>query len=64
MNQYKNGKEVLSASEHKKHTWYRIAGAAALLTIGYILYRKKQKGIGTALMTGSIKVLTGAIPEV
>lgn len=64
MNQPSNGNgQLKAATNQKKDMWYRIAGAVALLTLGFILYRKKQTGIGNALMAGSINVLTGAAPQ-
>ena len=55
-----NGHDLVQAAEKKKGMWIRVAGAAALLTVGFILYKKRQTGLGTALMTSSIKVLADA----
>lgn len=42
----------------------RIVAAVTLIAIGYALYRKKQKGLGKALMTSSLALLSAKLPPV
>jgi glyoxylase-like metal-dependent hydrolase (beta-lactamase superfamily II) len=44
--------------------WIRVAGATILLVAGFLLYRNRQKKIGSALMAGSLRVLTGRLPAI
>ena len=60
MNKKINGHDVMDTTDQKKNMWIRIAGGVALLTIGFILYKKRQTGLGSALMTSSLNVLTEA----
>jgi len=62
-NQAKRNGVMHTADQQKKYMWVKIAGAAALLAVGVLLYRKKQTKLGSALMSGSLTVLTSAIPE-
>ena len=55
-----NGHNVVLAAEQKNNMWIRIAGGVALLAVGFLLYKKRQTGLGSALMTTSLNVLTEA----
>jgi LPXTG-motif cell wall-anchored protein len=43
-----------------RSNWLKAAGAVALMGAGILLYRKKQRLLGSALISGSVKMLTGA----
>jgi len=51
--------EKLAVDKKNKNAWLKSAGAIALLATGLILYRKRQKMIGGAMISGSVKMLTG-----
>jgi hypothetical protein len=45
----------------KDKLWISVTGAAVLIAAGYLLYRKHQKKIGSALIAGYFKLLTDSI---
>ena len=51
--------EKLAVNKKNKNAWLKAAGAIALMATGLILYRKRQKMIGGAMISGSVKMLTG-----
>ena len=51
--------EKIAVNKKNKNAWMKAAGAIALLATGMILYRKRQRMIGGALISGSVKMLTG-----
>jgi hypothetical protein len=52
--------EKLAVNKSNKNAWLKAAGAIALMATGLILYRKWQRMIGGALISGSVNLLTGA----
>ena len=42
----------------------RVIAATALVVIGYVLYKKRQKKLGKALMTSSLGLLTTKLPRI
>ncbi|HEV7622052.1 MAG TPA: LPXTG cell wall anchor domain-containing protein [Flavisolibacter sp.] len=51
--------QKLAVNKDNKNAWLKAAGAIALMATGLILYRKRQRMIGGALISGSVKLLTG-----
>jgi LPXTG-motif cell wall-anchored protein len=58
MAQMINGTSRQGVKRMNKAVWLRAAGAIILLGAGILLYRKKQKAIGSTLISGSVKLLT------
>jgi glyoxylase-like metal-dependent hydrolase (beta-lactamase superfamily II) len=49
-------------ASHTTQMIFKVAAAAALLTLGYMLYKRKQRFLGKALMTGSVSLLGIKLP--
>ena len=48
--------------KRNEYRFLKIVGATALIAVGFWLYQKRQKKLGTAVMTGSVKLLASALP--
>lgn len=46
------------------YMWLRIAGATAMVVVGYLLYKNKQKSLAKTLMAGSVSMLTAPVPTI
>ena len=49
---------------HRNYTFLVIAGATALLAIGFIMYQKKQKKTGKKLIGSSLKLLSRSLHKI